>query len=57
MENTTPKIKNHTKQCGNKEKRKCGNGADEKWCGDGVVEMVRARRERKIDGLYRNATK
>ena len=30
VENTLQNNKNHTKQCGNKEKRKCGNGVDEK---------------------------
>ena len=34
VETTLNPTKNHTKQCGNKEKRKCGNGADEKWCGN-----------------------
>ena len=27
------------------------------WCGNGEVEMMRAIRERKINGLYRNADK
>ena len=30
VENTLQNNKNHTTKCGNKEKRKCGNGADEK---------------------------
>ena len=34
----TPLQKKHTKQCGNKEKRKCGNGANEKDGCDGEEE-------------------
>ena len=30
VENTLQNNKNHTTKCGNKEKRKCGSGADEK---------------------------
>ena len=40
----TPKIKNHTKQCGKEER--CGNG---ERCGDGEVERVMRLRRSEIE--------
>lgn len=51
VEATLQNNKNHTKQC--------GKGSDVEQMRRIVrsVDMARMRRERKIDGLYRNATK
>ena len=53
VEATLKNNKNHTKQCRNKEK----SSVEQMRRMVRSVEMVRLRRERKIDGLYRNATK